>query len=726
MSGIAASVTHAVIAVGCCGIVCAAVPDLSRLDPDSRAAAVERQMTDEERIQLLHGVMAVPFPGLSPPPAGVKPTAGYVRGVPRLGIPDLLETDASLGVSNPFHSRPGDVATAMPSGLALSSSFDRELARLVGATIGAEVRAKGFNVLLGGGVNLARDPRSGRNFEYLGEDSLLAGSLGGAAIAGTQSQGVISTVKHYVLNDQETLRQSLDARIDEAALRESDLLAFEIAIEIGRPGSIMCAYNKVNGEYSCGNDWLLNGVLKKDWGYKGWVMSDWGAVRDLGFLSKGLDQESGEQLDAKVWFGAPLARELAAGSIPRRQVSGAVRRILRSIYAVGADRASAETSVDYDAHAVVAKKAAREGIVLLKNDGVLPITVPKRVLVIGGHADIGVLSGGGSSQVTPYGGSPTLIPVGGRGLLGPFSRQLFMPSPPLAALGRALPNSTVEFDSGYDADSAAAAATHFDMAIVFATQWQTEGVDHASMNLPQGQDALIAAVAKTNPNTIVVLETGNPVKMPWLHAVKAVLESWYPGQAGGVAIAEVLTGAVNPSGHLSISFPEDETQLPRPRIPGFGLKEYTDSAVDYTEGSTVGYQWYAAKQLHPLFPFGFGLSYTSFAVGDLTVQSEKTVTVRFSVQNTGDREGATVPQLYLVNAAGLAILRLVAFERVNVDAGAKRFVEAVVDPRLLAQWQTKSRRWVIKPGRYSFALGTSASELGMTTSVDLSRRELRP
>jgi len=683
-------------------------------------------MTDAERIQLLHGVMAVPFPGLSPPPAGVKPTAGYVRGIPRLGIPDLLETDASLGIANPFQSRPGDVATGMPSGLALASSFDPELARLVGATIGAEVRAKGFNVLLGGGVNLARDPRNGRNFEYLGEDSLLAGSLGGAAIAGTQSQGVISTVKHFALNDQETLRQSLDARIDEAALRESDLLAFEIAIEIGRPGSVMCAYNKVNGEYSCGNDWLLNDVLKKDWAYKGWVMSDWGAVRDLSFLTKGLDQQSGEQLDARAWFGAPLARELAAGNISRRQVSGAVRRILRSIYAIGADRASVESSTDYEAHAVVARKAAQEGLVLLKNDGILPIYAPKRVLVVGGHADIGVLSGGGSSQVMPYGGSPTFIPVGGRGLLAPFSRQLFMPSPPLAALKRALPNSTVEFDSGYDVDSAAAGAAHSDMAIVFATQWQTEGDDHASMNLPEGQDALITAVAKANPNTVVVLETGNPVKMPWLHAVKAVLESWYPGQAGGVAIAEVITGTVNPSGHLPISFPEDEAQLPRPRIPGLGLKEHTESTVDYTEGSDVGYRWYAAKQLQPLFPFGFGLSYTSFELGGLTVQSKKPLTVRFTVQNTGGRAGATVPQLYLVNAVGHPTQRLIGFERINLDAGSKRFVEMVVDPRFLARWQTRSKRWLLEPGQYSLAVGTSAAELGVTTSLDLDRQEIRP
>jgi beta-glucosidase len=291
-------------------------------------------MTDAERFQLLHGVMPLPLPGLPPPPASVKPTAGYIAGIPRLGIPDLLETDASLGVTNPLQLRSGDVATAMPPGLALASSFDPQLAELAGSTVGAEVRAKGFNVLLGGGVNLARDLRNGRNFEYLGEDPLLAGTLAGAAIAGTQSQGVVSTVKHFALNDQETLRQSLDARIDEAGLRESDLLAFQLAIERGQPGSVMCAYNKVNGYDACGNNWLLNEVLKSDWKYKGWVMSDWGAVHDVSYFGKGLDQQSGEQLDAKVWFDSPLQQEVTAGGIRATMRSGRLshRGVLLSRY----------------------------------------------------------------------------------------------------------------------------------------------------------------------------------------------------------------------------------------------------------------------------------------------------------------------------------------------------------------------------------------------------------
>ncbi|MET0374839.1 MAG: glycoside hydrolase family 3 N-terminal domain-containing protein, partial [Rhizorhabdus sp.] len=285
-------------------------------DPTARAAATEAQMTDDERFQLLYGVMPFNIPGLAQiDPArikGIPAVAGYVKGIARLGVPDLLETDASLGVANPMQLRQ-DQATALPSGLALAASFDPGLIHEGGRMIGAETRAFGYNVLLAGGVNLARDPRNGRNFEYLGEDPLLAGVMGGESIRGIQSQGVISTIKHLSLNAQETNRATLDARIDEAGHRESDLLAFEIAIERGEPGSVMCAYNLVNGAHSCGNDHLLNTVLKRDWGYKGWVMSDWGAVGDVSFFNAGLDQQSGAQLDKQIWFGEPLKREFAAG-----------------------------------------------------------------------------------------------------------------------------------------------------------------------------------------------------------------------------------------------------------------------------------------------------------------------------------------------------------------------------------------------------------------------------
>jgi beta-glucosidase len=699
----------------------AATPAPKAQDPDARAAATEAQMTDEERFSLLHGIMPVDFPGMPKVtvPAGVKPSAGYVPGVARLGVPTLRESDASLGVANLLQMRPGDVATALPSGLSLAATFNPEIAYAGGAMVGSEARAKGFNVLLAGGMNLTRDPRNGRNFEYLGEDPLLAGTLGGASIKGVQSQGVVSTIKHFALNGQETLRMTADSRIDADAHRESDLLAFEIGIEQGQPGSVMCAYNKVNGAYACGNDGLLNGVLKRDFAYKGWVMSDWGAVHDVSYFAAGLDQQSGAQLDKAVYFDAPLKAEVAAGRVSKARVSEAVRRILRSIYAVGADWAPADTQIDFAAHAKVAREAAAQGVVLLKNEGALPLAASaKNILVVGGYADAGVMSGGGSSQVNPVGGAATYIPSGGTGFMEAAGRQVIVPSSPLRALRQALPNAGVVYENGYAPERAAALAGKADVVIVFATQWQTEGQDSGSITLANGQDALIAAVAKANPNTIVVLETGNPVTMPWLSDVKAVVEAWYPGQEGGAAIADVLTGAVNPSGRLPMTFPKSLAQNPRPALPGMGEPEGAPVTVTYVEGANVGYRWLAAKGETALFPFGHGLSYTRFEHGvPVIAASGKTVTAKVSVANVGDRTGADVAQLYLVSAAGKPLKRLAAFGRVDLKPGEKQDVTLTVDPRLLASFS--GGKWRIAKGGYRFALGRSAEDLDAPVEVKL-------
>jgi beta-glucosidase len=691
-----------------------AQPDTS---PDARAAATEAKMTDAERFRLLHGIMPITIPGLPPIPPELKSTAGYIQGVPRLGVPDIYETDASLGVTNPLQSRKGDVATALPSGLLLAATFSPDFAYRSGAVAGNEARSKGFNVLLAGGVNLARDPRNGRNFEYVGEDPLLAGVIAGEAIRGVQSQNVVSTIKHFALNSQETLRNSLDAQIAEAALRESDLLAFQIAIERGQPGSVMCGYNKVNGTFACGNDYLLNTVLKKDWRYPGWVMSDWGAVHDVSYFAAGLDQQSGEQLDKQVWFDAPLKAEVAAGRISKERVSDAVRRILRSLYAVGADAPLQEKQIDFDAHAKVVREVAANGIVLLKNEGgALPIAASaKSIAVIGGYADIGVMSGGGSSQVTPA-GPITLIPVGGRGPAESWRKQLIMPSSPLKALQAALPRTRIEYDSGYVPEEAAAFAAQADVAIVFATQWQVEGVD-GSLTLPNGQDALIAAVASANPNTIVVLETGNPVKMPWLGKVRAVVEAWYPGQEGGGAIADVLTGRVNPSGRLPMTFPVDEGQLPHPEIPGLGLAKGSAATINYSEGSNVGYRWYAANGLKPLFAFGHGLSYTRFSYSKLKVSGTGSPVATLTVTNVGSRAGVDVPQLYLISAAGRPMQRLVGFSRVDLAPGQSRTLTMSIDPRFLADWD--EGKWRISEGRYEFAAGASAIDINLRASANL-------
>lgn len=688
-------------------------------------------MTDDERFEILHGVMPFNIPGIPQIDEvqikGVPAYGGYVKGVERLGVPALLESDASLGVANPLQLRK-DQATALPSGLALASTFDPQVLYDGGVMIAAEAKAFGSNVLLAGSLNLTRDPRNGRNFEYLGEDPLLAGVLAGESIRGIQSQGVISTIKHFSLNAQETLRRTVDAHISEAGHRESDLLAFEIAIERGQPGSVMCGYNLVSGTYACGNDHLLNTVLKRDWGYKGWVMSDWGAAHDVDYFNAGLDQQSGAQLDKQIWFDKPLKAELAAGRVSRARLSDAVRRILRSIYAVGiAKPLTTASAIDYEAHARVARRAAAEGIVLLKNDGILPLASTARsIVVIGGNADIGVMSGGGSSQVTPHGGPAAILPVGGTGRSSALARQLIVPSSPLKALQASLPGATLTYDSGYQVETAAARAARADVAVVFATQWQTEGFDAGSMTLPQGQDALIAAVAKANPNTIVVLETGNPVRMPWLDQVKAVVEAWYPGQMGGEAIADVLTGAVNPSGRLPLTFPIDETQNPRPHIAGLGLPETESVVVDYPEGSNVGYRWFAANGQKPLFAFGHGLSYTRFEHAGLRLTGGRTVTASFTVRNVGKLESADVPQLYLVSAAGKPLQRLAAFQKVRLGAGESRTISVKVDPRLLARWDTAANKWRIDAGSYDFALGESAGDLRQRASIKLAGQSLKP
>lgn len=714
-----------------CAVALAAPPPASD-SPDARAAALVAQMSPDELGVLVHGQMAMPLLGLKVP-AGAVPGAGYIPGIARLGIPALAESDASLGVAWVMGVRK-DGATALPSGSALAASWDPQLLRAGGAMIAGEAHAKGFNVLLAGGVNLIRDPRNGRTFEYLGEDPWLAGTLDGASIAGIQSAHVMATAKHFALNDQETGRQFYDARIGDAAARESDLLAFQIAIERGEPGSIMCAYNQVNGAWGCGNGPLLNGVLKGDWGYKGFVMSDWGAVHALDYALLGLDQQSGEQLDKQVWFGEPLRNAARADTRYAERLRDMNRRILRSMFAVGVDRhPPVVRAIDFKANGDVAERAALEGIVLLRNEGaLLPLDAAalRRIAVIGGYADSGVLSGGGSSQVQGEGGPAVARPLGGDDELSALMSEQYQRSNPLRATRAMAPGAEVLFRNGRYLSDAVAAARKSDVAIVFATQHMTEGRDVPDLSLPDGQDTLIAAVASANPHTIVVLETGGPVLMPWLPKVAGVLEAWYPGARGGEAIAAILFGRVNPSGRLPITFPASESQLPRPALPGADSIESdlmgnarpgSTLSVDYDiEGSDVGYRWYARQGLEPLFPFGFGLSYTTFATEGLRQAAGKPLSFQANVRNTGSRRGAEVVQLYLTSMAGKATRRLVGYQRIDLAPGATQAVTMEIDARLLARWEGNG--WHQAAGRYAFALGRSAAELGSVVEVTLPER----
>jgi beta-glucosidase len=682
-------------------------------DPDARASALLDRMSLDEQIALLHGHMPLV---MKPRPQGVQKCAGWVPGQDRTGIPALHETDASLGVS--AAGRRDDLATALPGGLALAASWSPQLAEEAGAMIGGEARAKGFNVLLAGGVNLTREPRCGRNFEYLGEDPLLAGVLCGVSIRGIQSQHIVSTIKHFALNSQETGRMVLSANIDEAAFRESDLLAFRIAIDIGEPGSVMCAYNRVGGTYASEHSWLLTDVLRGDWNYKGWVMSDWGAVHSLAAAGAGLDQQSGQELDPEVFFDEPLKDAVVAGDVSQGRVREMAHRTLRAMYACGLfDHPVAPGEPDLAVGARVARRAAEAGIVLLKNDGgLLPLDSPKRIAVIGGHADVGVLSGGGSSQVIPKGSTrfdpPPNAPRWSAGVI-------YHPDAPLAAIRARAKGAEVVFDDGSDTARAAALAATADLAIVFAVEWATEALD-TNLVLPDGQDDLIAAVAAAQPVTVVVLETGNPVFMPWLDAVPAVLEAWYPGSEGGKAITAVLFGDVAPSGRLPITFPASVDQLPHPKLPGSDLpivNERGDTPpfdIDYVEGADVGYRWFARTGARPLFPFGHGLTYTSFAYADVSVDG---LGVSFEVANTGDRAGTEVAQLYLVAGPGRS-QRLLGWARVTLEAGERRRVTVTADPRLLADWDAEAHAYVVRGGSHAVAVGPDAATLVLTGAIE--------
>ena len=707
------------------------------LPAGQRAEALVAAMTLDEKLQLVHSYFPPLATGKPGAPGDIIPSAGHVPGIPRLGIPTLRESDASLGVANQIEQRKGDVATALPAGLATAASFDPALAYAGGAMIGAEARAKTFNILLAGGVNLTRDPWNGRDFEYLGEDPLLAGTMAGEAIRGVQSNHIVSTTKHFALNSQETGRNVLDARIDEAALRASDLLAFRIAIDKGAPGSVMCAYNRVNEHYACENDFLLNRVLKGEWGYRGWVMSDWGAVHSTEAAAlAGLDQESGQELDAETFFGTALKAAVTAGRVPPARLDDMVRRILYGVIATGLydDPVPATAQpIDYGDHAEIAQRVAEQGIVLLKNDkGLLPLARnAKRIVLIGGHADIGVLSGGGSSQVRSVGGVPLEIPLD-TGAAALFARVTYQASSPLKALRALAPEADISFVDGADPAAAAMTARAADVAIVFATQWQTEAEDSESLTLPDHQDALIEAVAAANPHLVVVLETGGPVLMPWLDKVGAVLEAWYPGQRGGEAIAAILFGVVNPSGRLPITFPRSADQPPRPIPPGLDqlpaalalapkqpdLKPF---AVDYVEGGDVGYRWYAHRGETPLFAFGYGLSYTSFTYTDLAITRGDVPKVTFTVTNAGDRSGVATPQLYVTPPGG-APMRLAGWQRLDLKPGETRRITIDCDPRILADFDAAAGRWLIRAGSYGLTIGRAAGDPALTGAITLDAR----
>jgi beta-glucosidase len=712
------------------------------LSPDQRADMVIKEMTLDEKIQLLHGPgwQAIFVPAESGPLTRAIAVLGFIPGIPRLGIPDLQMTDSNQGIS--LAGTKGRYATALPSGEAMASAWDPALSFEIGTMIGREMRAMGFNMSLGSGINMIREPRNGRTFEYKGEDPLLAGTLAGQELKAEKALHIITDVKHYAVNDQDAGRIVVNSIISKRAMRESDLLAFEIALKDSGAGAVMCSYNRINGVYACENPYTLTDVLKKDFGFKGFVVSDWGGTQStVKAAMAGLDVE----MPGNDSFGAPLKKAVENGEVPMDRLNDMVHRVLRTEFDSGiVDDPPQPESPNVMRGFEVAQKTEERGAVLLKNEhDTLPLNAGtiKSIAVIGGHADAGVLSGGGSSQVSPAGGNAVPPPPElARNPLAFMMLAVYHRSAPLEGIESKAPRAVVKFDPGTDPASAAALAKSSQVAIVFAVQHESEGMDLKSLALPDHQDALIEAVAAANPHTIVVLETGGAVLMPWIDKVAAVVEAWYPGIRGSEAIANLLFGDVNPSGKLPLTFPRSEADLPHPehlappkpdaahpvpKLPGapgvigmaMGIGPFFD--VHYDEGLKVGYKWYDAEKKPVLFPFGFGLSYTTYTYSGLKITPGDTTTVSFTVKNTGKRSGSEIAEVYasLPVSAEEPPNRLVGFARVDLAPGESKQVSVPVSRERLQIFDEPSDSWKLLPGQYVIRAGASSRDLPLQQTI---------
>ncbi|CAL9634449.1 Beta-hexosaminidase [Streptomyces sp. enrichment culture] len=778
--------------------------------PGTRVDDLVARLTLPEKVSLLHGAS-------DPHPLG---QAGHVPGVPRLGIPPLRLSDGPAGV------RVAARATALPAPVLLAAAFDPGLARRYGQVIGREGRALGQDVLLSPMVNLIRTPYAGRNFETFAEDPLLAADLVAAETEGIQGEGLIATVKHFALNNQEKDRETVDVRVGERALHEVYLRAFEAAVA-ARTGAVMAAYNKVGGIHAGENADLLTGVLRERWGFDGLVMSDWSATHSTAAaLAAGLDLE---MPDGKH-YGAPLLKAVTDGTVPEAHVDRAVRRVLTVMDRFGLLDADPppRPARDAAAGAAVAREVAEAGATLLRNErGTLPLVPGRTVAVIGPTGDRPLVGGGGSAHVVPDRADRPLDAIGARaarvtyalgedvfgkrlpaGALAPAAdtdsrhvpagetwtydgtltvpkadewtfllhysaeptrrpevrlgdENLFPLAPgyteyfpgglvTAAPDGLAVRRRTLRLTAGRhrlritaaggkdgqtfrlrritgatraaDVAEAVRAARAADDVVLFAYEDATEGQDRTALALPGGQDRLIDAVTRANPRTTVVLNTSSAVTMPWLARTGAVLQMYYPGQEGAAATAAVLYGECDPGGRLTQTFPADGDRHPVAgdprRYPG------TDGTVEYTEGVHIGHRWYDARGVRPLFPFGHGLSYTSFAYTDPAARPVRGggLDVSFTVRNTGRRDGVTVAQVYLGPSPDLRldqpVRALAGYRRLALRAGERRRVTVRVTSRTLSCWDPRRHDWVLGTGRRAVWIGASSADLRLRTGAD--------
>jgi beta-glucosidase len=682
------------------------------LSPDARAALVVAALTPSEKLDLLWGDEQ--FGVLNPP--GGKVHTGSNDGVARLDIPPFFMSDGPVG------PRQGAGATSMPAPLGLAASFDPALAARAGALVADEVKAKGNDLVFAPTVNIMRTPLGGRTFEGYGEDPFLSGRQAVGWITGAQGRGVIANVKHFAANNQETERMTGNSIVDERTLREIYLPQFEAAVKEAGSGSVMCSYNKLNGQHACENHHLLTDILKNEWGYKGFVLADYPAAHDTAeSLANGLDFEP----FGTAYNPAATALAVAQGKATQAQVDEHVSRILRTMFAFGVfDRAAYandDSKIPVAEHAKVAQEVEEGGITLLKNaGGVLPLNAAKgKTLALIGSDAAAFKNGGGSSNVTPL---ATITPQQG-----------------IEARAKAA-GVAVRYEASDDPAQAAAAAKDADVAVVVVANTATEGADQPCLRIDctddtavngfgtsrgkeRNLDAVIEAVAKANPRTVVVMETSGPVLTPWRDAVAGILEAWYPGESGGAAIARVLFGDVDPGGRLPATFPLREEDLPTAGDP----EKYpgVNGQVTYKEGVFVGYRWYDERKLGTAFPFGFGLSYTSFSLSGLrTTSKHGTVTVTATVRNTGKRTGYAVPQLYVGLPdpdAGAGVtqppVQLKAFRKLLLKRGAAGRVRFTLDRRALSYYSVAKNGWTIAPGCYRIKVGTSSRALPLRTQL---------
>lgn len=658
---------------------------------EARVNALLGKLSLEEKISLLGGVQSF-----------------YTVAIPHAGIPAFKMSDGPMGPRNYGPS------TAFPAGIGLAATWDSAMARRMGAAMGILARARGVHFLLGPAVNIQRVPVNGRNFEYYGEDPFLAGSMTAPFVEGLQSQGVIATVKHFAANNQEYQRHAISAEVSERALHEIYLPAFKAAVQQGKAWAVMAAYNKVNGVYAAENKELLTGILKNNWGFQGVVMSDWGAAHNgISAALAGLDLE---MPSAKFMNAATLLPAIRSGQVPESIINDKVRRLLRAAVSMGFFDHSQERAETQDATAQVkqvALQGAQEGIVLLKNRGAaLPFDRGKihSIAVFGPNADPAVTGGGGSSYVTPAYAISVLEGV--KDVAGPAVRVDYIPFKPVNAKSPA-----VHLD--FKAESALAAKD--DAAVVcagFNRTTESEGFDR-TFGLPPGQDHLIEAVARANKKTVVILNSGGALDMTkWIGRVPAVIEAWYPGSDGGTALAQILFGDVDPSGKLPATFERrwGDSEADR-NYPG------ADGKVFYKEGIFVGYRYFDRSKVKPLFPFGYGLSYTRFAYSDLRVTNEASDTqVVFRLRNTGRREGAEIAEVYVQELhpkVPRPVKELKGFARVDLQPGEAKDVSVTLPRSAFAYYDDSAHGWRIQPDVYRILVASSSANVRLSAKLSL-------